>query len=664
MTFLSPWYVPVLAALAAAPPLLLLYFLKLKRREVAISSTLLWRQAVEDLRVNSPFQRLRNSLLLWLQMAIVALAALALAEPAGTAVDANVDKTMVLLIDCSASMSSVEPDGRSRLDIAREQAIQLIDAMTADNRAMVIALADRSVVRAPFTSDKDALREAVRAIAPTDSPGTLAEAVRLAEAHVAVIEEEQGASTDAPRADFLLFTDGRLADVGDVTVRHGRLHVVAVGATDDNVGIVAIDARRHYERPEHVMVLGRVRNFSSADVETDVSLWVNGALESVQSLTLAPLADRDQLPGMETAGAPPEDNEAGVAFEFDAPAEADIELRLAREDALAADNRAFAIVPPPRALQVLLVTPGNRYLRDLVAAIPLGTFVVWTPAEYEQADESKLVEGGRSRYDVIILDGHSTGRLAPGNYMFFGAVPLIDGLTSRGLVNDGVILDWDETHPILRHVALDAVNVLAWLDIEASPPAVTIIEASNGPVLTLVRRPRHQHLICAFGFFDATREMLNTNWVFDESLVVFMLNSLRYLTGTTGQGTQQSLTVGEPITVPVPPRVARVTVQRPDGRRDEATVQSEGLASYAQTDRAGIYRVSAGGMDPQSVAINLLDERESFVAPYPRLHVAAGEVRVGTVAEVRPRPLWPFVLMAMAGLLLLEWFVYSRRMRV
>ena len=66
MEFLVPGW--LLAAPAFAGALVILYFLKLKRREVVVSSTFLWQQAVQDLRVNSPFQRLRKNLLLLLQL--------------------------------------------------------------------------------------------------------------------------------------------------------------------------------------------------------------------------------------------------------------------------------------------------------------------------------------------------------------------------------------------------------------------------------------------------------------------------------------------------------------------------------------------------------------------------------------------------------------------
>jgi hypothetical protein len=48
------WLTPMTALYAAAvslPLLLLLYFLKLKRREQIVSSTLLWKRAVQDLQV-------------------------------------------------------------------------------------------------------------------------------------------------------------------------------------------------------------------------------------------------------------------------------------------------------------------------------------------------------------------------------------------------------------------------------------------------------------------------------------------------------------------------------------------------------------------------------------------------------------------------------------
>src|SRR6267143_704713 len=70
------------SALAGVPVgIIALYFLKLRRRPVRVPSTLLWRRSLEDLHVNSLFQRLRRNLLLFLQLLAVLLAMLALLVP-------------------------------------------------------------------------------------------------------------------------------------------------------------------------------------------------------------------------------------------------------------------------------------------------------------------------------------------------------------------------------------------------------------------------------------------------------------------------------------------------------------------------------------------------------------------------------------------------------
>ena len=80
MNFLNPAAMAIAAGLTI-PPLVALYFLKLKRVVKPVPSTLLWKRSVEDLQVNSPFQRLRTSLLLLLQLLVLIIAAIALGKP-------------------------------------------------------------------------------------------------------------------------------------------------------------------------------------------------------------------------------------------------------------------------------------------------------------------------------------------------------------------------------------------------------------------------------------------------------------------------------------------------------------------------------------------------------------------------------------------------------
>src|SRR6266567_3268940 len=175
------------AAIAAGivvPSLLLLYFLKLKRRELVISSTLLWKKAIQDLQVNAPFQRLRRNLLLLLQLLLLALLCLALSRPVANFTP-GAAKLTVILIDRSASMSATEDFGGSkhtRLEEAKKQARALVDSMTRKDTAIVIAFDDSAEVVQPLTTDAAALRAAIDKVEPTNRRSKLKLAYKLAEA--------------------------------------------------------------------------------------------------------------------------------------------------------------------------------------------------------------------------------------------------------------------------------------------------------------------------------------------------------------------------------------------------------------------------------------------------------------------------------------------------
>src|SRR3954469_22686404 len=149
MNWLSPAYA-IIAASIAVPALLILYFLKLRRRDVEISTTLLWKKAIEDLQANAPFQRLRKNLLLFLQLLILGAALVALAQPTLKAQTLTGARHLIL-IDRSASMSAQDAtlDGKlgTRLEAAKPEAVRLIESLRAPSlfskgsgdQAMVIA---------------------------------------------------------------------------------------------------------------------------------------------------------------------------------------------------------------------------------------------------------------------------------------------------------------------------------------------------------------------------------------------------------------------------------------------------------------------------------------------------------------------------------------------
>src|ERR1043165_784179 len=160
---LAPWQWGLLGLVP--PAIIALYFLKLRRLPLEVPSTYLWSRTIEDLHVNSLWQRLRQSLLLFLQLLVVALIALTLLRP-GWSGSKLEGKRFVFLIDTSASMGATDLPP-SRLDQAKRQAVDFIEEMEAGAVAMVISFSNVAKVEQAFTDNRRLLRTKIELIEPT-----------------------------------------------------------------------------------------------------------------------------------------------------------------------------------------------------------------------------------------------------------------------------------------------------------------------------------------------------------------------------------------------------------------------------------------------------------------------------------------------------------------
>ena len=679
MSFLNTTAIWVAAGLTL-PPLLALYFLKLRRTVQFVPSTLLWKKAIEDLHVNAPFQRLRSSLLLLLQLLILILGAFALGKPM-LQTTKTFEDTIIILVDQSASMSVIEADGRTRLEQAKDQAKRQIDNMGDDSRAMVIAFSDRASVVASFDSDRAALKRKIDSIEQTQRTTTLSQAISLAEAYaqIDIIGGEEGGAdrapeSSAPPASMFIFTDGRVADAAKVSLQRSdgaNIRVIRVGARGDNVGIIAMDARRNYERPTMLEVAATVQNFQSTAVSVDAVLYVGGQNVDVQTMTLAPAEPEGQAASTEAASASADVADTGsiavVAFdnvEYEGSGVIEVVLRL--DDALPADDRAWTIIAEPKSLRVLLVTPFNWFLEWALTSMNI-ELTAMKPDEYEKAPDEVLTEGARSLFDVVIIDRHSTARLPQGNYFFWGGVPQLEDVALGAVVDNEVIANWDETHPLLRHVAIETLSILRWNSLELPKEATAIVEGESGPILAFFTRGGSQFLISAFSLIsedEQGRLLSNTDWAAGVPFILFMQNAVHYLAGEMATTGRNTLRPGEAVTLGVPDDVSELEIRRPDGRTDRLAVADAELAHYGGTDLVGAYEVTPSKPDARAFAVNLFDANESSVAPAAELALGAQRVAAQAESVEVNQPAWRYVLMGLLAILLLEWIVYNRRIFV
>src|SRR5947199_9071286 len=126
------------------PIILLLYFMRPKRQERVVSSTLLWQQALQDLQASRPWQRLRITPLLLLQILAAIFIVLILARPA-IFLRSPISGDTIIILQASASMQATDATP-NRFEVAKSQIADLVDNLVPNDLLSLISMAHTSQV--------------------------------------------------------------------------------------------------------------------------------------------------------------------------------------------------------------------------------------------------------------------------------------------------------------------------------------------------------------------------------------------------------------------------------------------------------------------------------------------------------------------------------------
>jgi hypothetical protein len=325
---------------------------------------------------------------------------------------------------------------------------------------------------------------------------------------------------------------------------------------------------------------------------------------------------------------------------------------------LASDDEAYAVIPPPRKLRVLLVGEESFFLESALGGMTLDRLDRMTSTEYETAPVDAIEQDGQSVYDVVIFDKHQPERFPAGNYVFFGCLPPFEGVEATGEEDASRAVWWDETHPLLRHVALEYVTVGKG-GVRASFPeeAETLAEGTGGPLIVRYSREGRHCVVVSLA-------PEKSSWVLKPSFSVFVYNAVSYLGGAAGSLTQRSFQPGDSFPVAVPAGQSEVTVKRPDGSRVTAPAGSDGLAHFGATSLAGLYEVVDGVEGRDVFAVNVADTGESDIRPEVVTHVGVASVERGDQIKTATPEVWRWFVGAALVMLMVEWWVYNRRVMI
>ncbi|MBV9850734.1 MAG: VWA domain-containing protein [Armatimonadetes bacterium] len=621
------WLLPLGGAI------LVLWMLKLRRQDVEVSSLYLWRALLQENQANAPFQRLRRSLLLFLQLLTAFLLILALARPFVYG-RATQGRNIALIIDTAASMNATDVSP-SRLAAAKREAQEFVDReMGPNDVATVIAAANKPVSLVGYTTDKRRLRNAIDGAAATDTVADMPAALTLAQSLVG----------SRPGAEIRVFSDGTYA-ADDAR----KLDALPLGTTDvrfvpigtqspDNVALTAMDGRRNpvtgnYEVFVQVQNLGAgVPNGGT------LSLLKDGRLIDARALTLT---DGSQS---ETFNSPLLKQGGVITARLD-------DVR----DDLAADNQASLVLPAPRQRRILLVTDGNMFLENGLNLDPDVTLKGCAPGEF-----ATLGNNGAG-YAMVVLDNWlPADPLPPGNYLIFHQFSAQTPLAaSGGDASDPQLVDQNRTHPVMRFVDLEGLHLGVMPDTTATPWGQTLAEADAGPMIAAGEHNGLRVLSVAFDIHDS-------DWPVRVSFPIFLTNAVQWLTAAGGLGASAPDTpTGGVASLTLPAGLSSVSITRPDGSTASvAAPLTGGIVVYDGTEQAGLYHAHAGGAD-YPFAVNLLDKDESTLAvqPHPKLNHpgAAANLAAVPLAQRVKDDLWTDLAAAALVFLTLEWLVFHRR---
>ncbi len=625
MSLIAPLNLLFLSLIGA---IVMLYILRLRRKERVISSNLLWESALRDLQANAPWQKLRSSLLMWLQIAFLVLAAFALARPAIKVLATN-GQTVAIVLDASGSMAATDVSP-SRFGDATKKAEKLVMDLSPGDRATIIQSGAQTRVLAPLTSDKGALKRALLHAQTQDTACDLREAIVLA----ASLLKNQKTSGKNP-GQIYVFSDGAVPALADLNTGDVGVQFVKIGKGSDNVAITALDVRRDYSEQADNQIFVNVRNFSNRARKINLELSRNGSLVAVEPMDLPPYDRKNAASGQ-------------VSHIFNKLRFQDgiFTARFDEKDDLAGDNVAFAVLAPPHELKVLLLS-DNLFLEKALNNDPF--------VKLFRADKSQALEG---QYDIVVIDGAAPPKLPLGNQLVFNTTTDLTPVTVVGEAKTPGVADWDRKHPVTRFAPWSDVLFARSKAVTLKPWGQSVVEAERTPLVVAGEKQTangtRRVIWCGF-------DLSESNLPLRVAFPIFITSAVRWLgaaPGSTGENTPRR--PGEIVPLTPPQGVTQISIAAPD--KSARTLQVEdGRALYDGAEHSGIYTASAKGSPwTEKFAVSMLSKSESDIQPGDALKMQEGKALQGETNARANRELWALVIFGALALLTVEWWVYHR----
>lgn len=594
-------------------PLILLLHILLRRMEShTVSSLLIWERVKKKRRYRFP-----TILLLILQILVVSLFALSLSDIKVPFTLPLRRENSVLIIDNSASMK-VEEEGKSRLEDAKEKAINVIKGSSGE--VMIITSAQPPEILTSYTANRNELISAVRSIRGTDLSNGIEEAMKIA-----------SASVTSP-GSIIMISDGSFDYIPSETdnfkfIRAGKERTQNIGITDfylreKNIG----------DSYELYISIG---NFSAA--ASDYKLIISKNDEIIT----------------EESGAIEIGEIIHMVYDIESEPDKEISALLIADDLLAADNRSSAYISSSTRKRILLVTPGNFFLERAIESIP-GVFVEKFTGMLEsdtavQAQNTPRIYSSSGipvqkipdNFDVVIFD-----RIPPpqsddtGRFIYIDVIP--SGIRSDHEKIEPQAVSINGNHPVLDSVDFSKVTVLkAWPPL-AGPQITELVSGGNTGLLYALDSKFLKFVYLPFDLTDSDLPLR-------ASFPILINNSIRWLTDGFAREEIIQYRTGDSFLIGrAEPDFQESRITSPSGKK--MTIPGN---LFSETRDTGLYRFEYAN-ESYYGSVNLNNSDESDISSrFPEVTEEDREEKTGEYKF----PVMSLLLILSLILLITEWMV-------
>ncbi len=548
-------------------PILLFYFLRKRFRRQPVSSVYLWSR-LQNVMSGGSHLRWRTILLLLLQIIIAIAVVFAVAKPVW--ISRQLSKPgVVFLLDVSASMGAQDvtqtTEFRSRLIQARSIIAQQIEEQPDLTPVMVFLCSSGIQPLGSPTGDHRKLINSLMTVDVSDAGFNEAEVVNQLQAWLLTHKRVwQG----------VLVTDGGLSLSGTKlgNLFDGNLKTVIVGANGNNLGVTALRLLPE-EKAQFIIRNG----------------WPDEQLAKVV------LEHNERIIARATLRVPT--GLSNQTLSFHGPVRPGVyQIRLDQAaDNFAGDDQYFLAVNQPRPVKILLVGNGNSFLRAVLnnPGVSLSMMPSFPAADFTG-------EG----WDLIIADQVMIPNRLSSNILAFGCVPEEPAVRFGKPIN-GQLMKVDSTHPLLRFVDLNHVQISGGYALHVQPGVQILAKVNNQPVIAAWEKDGWHNVV--FG-----TDLIHSDLGLSGAFPVFMGNLLQQCVPQWNNPLIYTLTVGETVVLAEPPTWQVINPK-------EININRRGPSLFIKPLNAGVFSWGQGML--RGVLTANIPPSELDIAPRP-LHLS------------------------------------------